>query len=155
MIEKKNKKSAGKCKLSGISLKLNLQTHSIVIHFNDEEWLKFLKMYEESHVYAKVVFLKAYFILKKLYVQKVDKFQNEYYAKLSDSHCRYRVIGSNYNQAVKELRSHLSEKKTITLHKFEKCTMELMYVTCGTMRLKLACLDMRELIIRSEDDSKI
>ena len=37
-----------------------------------------------------------------------------------------RAIGTNYNQVVKELRSHFSEKKAMALlYKLEKCTEEL------------------------------
>ena len=39
----------------------------------------------------------------------------EYCAKLSDFHARFRAIGTNYNQVVKELRCHFSEKKAMAL----------------------------------------
>ena len=43
----------------GRSPKLNPKTHCVMVRFDDEEWNKFLTMYEESQVYAKAVFLKA------------------------------------------------------------------------------------------------
>ena len=50
----------------------------------------------------------------------------DYYTKLSDFHAQFRAIGTNYNQVVKELRSHFSEKKAMALlYKLEKCTEEL------------------------------
>lgn len=48
------------------------------------------------------------------------------YTKLSDFHAQFRCIGTNYNQVVKELRIHFSEKKAMALlYKLEKCTIDL------------------------------
>ena len=50
----------------------------------------------------------------------------EYYTKLSDFHAQFRAVGTNYNQVVKELRIHFSEKKAMALlYKLEKCTIDL------------------------------
>lgn len=49
-----------------------------------------------------------------------------YYTKLSDFHAQFRAIGTNYNQVVKELRIHFSEKKVMALlYKLEKHTIDL------------------------------
>ena len=57
---------------------------------------------------------------------KVDKAMLDYYTKLSDFHAQFRAIGTNYNQVVKELRIHFSEKKAMSLlYKLEKCTIDL------------------------------
>ena len=37
----------------GRNPKLNPKTHCVMVRFDDEEWNKFLTMYEESEVYAK------------------------------------------------------------------------------------------------------
>ena len=40
------------------------------------------------------------------------------------------MIGNNYNQAVKELRCHFSEKKAMALlYRLERCTKELAALT--------------------------
>ena len=97
-----------------------------MVRFDDVEWNRFLTMYEESHVYAKAVFLKAHFFGQKFKVLKVDKTLVDYYAKLSDFHAQFRAIGTNYNQVVKELRIHFSEKKAMALlYKLEKHTIDL------------------------------
>ena len=55
-----------------------------------------------------------------------DKSQHEYYAKLSDFHAQLRMVGNNYNQALKELKSHFSERRTAALvYKLEKYMMQL------------------------------
>ena len=62
----------------------------------------------------------------KFKVLKVDKTMLEYYTKLSDFHAQFRCIGTNYNQVVKELRIHFSEKKAMALlYRLEKCTIDL------------------------------
>jgi len=49
----------------------------------------------------------------------------------SDSRNYYiRAIGTNYNQVVKKLRIHFSEKKAMALlYKLEKCTIDLVRVS--------------------------
>ena len=104
---------------------MNPKTHCVMVRFDDVEWNRFLTMYEESNVYAKAVFLKAHFFGQKFKVLKVDKTLVDYYTKLSDFHAQFRAIGTNYNQVVKELRIHFSEKKaTALLYKLEKCTID-------------------------------
>ena len=110
----------------GRNPKLNPKTHCVMVRFDDVEWNRFLTMYEESNVYAKAVFLKAHFFGQKFKVLKVDKTMLDYYTKLSDFHAQFRGIGTNYNQVVKELRIHFSEKKAMALlYKLEKCTIDL------------------------------
>lgn len=105
---------------------MNPKTHCLMVRFDDAEWNRFLTMYEESQVYAKAVFLKAHFFEQKFKVLKVDKAMLEYHTKLSDFHAQFRAIGTNYNQAVKELRCHFSEKKAMALlYRLEKCTIDL------------------------------
>ena len=57
---------------------------------------------------------------------KIDKTLVDYYTKLSALHAQYRAIGVNYNQTVRELKSHFSEKKAMALlFRLEKQTIEL------------------------------
>ncbi|MFA5434178.1 MAG: MobA protein, partial [Candidatus Paceibacterota bacterium] len=47
-------------------------------------------------------------------------------AKLTQFHAQFRAVGTNYNQVVKELHTHFSEKKVLALlYKLEKITAEL------------------------------
>ena len=105
---------------------MDTKTHCVMVRFDDGEWNRFLTMYERSGVYAKAVFLKEQFFGRTFRVVTVDKGLVDYYTKLSDFHAQFRAIGTNYNQVVKELRSHFSEKKAMALlYKLEKCTEEL------------------------------
>ena len=120
----------------GRNPKLNPKTHCVMVRFDDVEWNRFLTMYEESNVYAKAVFLKAHFFGQKFKVLKVDKTLVDYYTKLSDFHAQFRGIGTNYNQVVKELRIHFSEKKAMALlYKLEECTIDLVKLSREIMEL--------------------
>lgn len=68
-----------------------------------------------------------------------DKTLADYYAKLTSFHAQYRAIGTNYNQVVKELRSHFSEKKAMALlYRLEKCTADLIVLTREVVELSKA-----------------
>lgn len=117
-------------KKGGRHPKLDRRTHHVMLRFDDNEWLRFLAMYEETEVRAKAVFAKARIFGEEFHVWKEDKTLVEYYAKLSSFHAQYRMVGNNYNQAVKELRCHFSEKKAMALlYKLENCTKELAVLT--------------------------
>ena len=119
MNEKKRKRT-------GRNPKTDTKTHCVMVRFDSSEWNRFLTMYEKSEVYARAVFLKEHFFGRTFKVLTVDKTLVDYYTKLSDFHAQFRAIGTNYNQVVKELRSHYSEKKAMALlFKLEKQTVEL------------------------------
>ena len=130
-------------KKGGRHPKLEKKTHHVMLRFNDEEWLRFLAMYEQTEewlrflamyeqteVKAKAVFAKARIFGGEFRVFREDRTLVEYYAKLSSFHAQYRMIGNNYNQTVKELRCHFSEKKAMALlYRLEQCTKELAALT--------------------------
>ena len=71
-------------------------------------------------------FIKVHFFGQPFKVMKVDRTLVDYYTKLSDFHAQFRAVGTNYNQVVKELRCHFSEKKAMALlYKLEGQTVEL------------------------------
>ena len=119
MNEKKRKRT-------GRNPKPDTKTHCVMVRFDSSEWNRFLSMYEKSGVYARAVFLKEHFFGRTFKVLTVDKTLVDYYTKLSDFHAQFRAIGTNYNQVVKELRCHFSEKKAMALlYKLEGQTVEL------------------------------
>ena len=111
---------------AGINPKLYPAVSLYTVRFNEEEHNRFLVMFGKSGVYARSVFLKAHFFGQPFKVLKVDKTLVDYYTKLSDFHAQFRAVGTNYNQVVKELRLHFSEKKAMALlYKLEQYTVEL------------------------------
>ena len=118
MKEKRNK--------TGRNPKLDPAVFRYTVRFNEEEHNRFLAMFEKSGVYAKSVFIKAHFFGQPFRVLKVDRTLVDYYTRLSDFHVQFRAVGTNYNQVVKELRLHFSEKKAMALlYKLEQQTVEL------------------------------
>ena len=119
-MKEKRKSKAGR------NPKLDPAVYRYTVRFNEEEHNRFLAMFGKSGVYARSVFLKAHFFGQPFKVLKVDKTLVDYYTKLSDFHAQFRAVGTNYNQVVKELRLHFSEKKAMALlYKLEQQTVEL------------------------------
>ena len=102
------------------------KSHCVMVRFDDGEWLRFLR----------AVFLKAHFFGQPFRVLTTDKTLLDYCTKLSAFHAQYRAIGNNYNQTVKELRCHFSEKKAMALlYRLEQCTRELAALMRQVMEL--------------------
>ena len=74
------------------------KSHCVMVRFDNEEWQKFLAMYEKSGVYARAVFLKAHFFGQPFRVLVTDRTLLDYCTKLSAFHAQYRMVGNNYNQ---------------------------------------------------------
>ena len=75
----------------------------------------------------------------------MDKTLVDYYTKLSDFHAQFRAIGTNYNQVVKELRCHFSEKKAMALlYKLEQQTVELVKLSREIVELSRELKEQRE-----------
>ena len=105
-----NNKSKG-----GRNPKLDPTTNRYSANFSNEEEMRFLKMYDRSGITSKSAFIKARIFSETFHVVTFDKSQHEYFAKLSDFHAQFRMVGNNYNQTLKELKSHFSERRTVAL----------------------------------------
>jgi hypothetical protein len=119
-----NRKS--KWNRGGRPIKADLAKNCVMVRFTDQEYARFLSMYDESGVYAKSVFIKARVFNESFRVIKHDQGTMEYVAKLTTLYSQFRSIGVNYNQVVKHLNTHYSERAALSmLYKLEKITMEL------------------------------
>lgn len=79
---------------------------------------------------AKALFIKARVFDQTFRVVKTDRAALEYVTKLTSFYAQYRALGVNYNQVVKELHSHFSEKKTLALlYRLESITRELVVLS--------------------------
>ncbi len=109
--------------------KLDPATNRITVNFTSKEYYEFLTKFERSGMSNKASFLKAQFFGQTFHVAMFDKSQHEYYTKLSDFHAQFRMVGNNYNQTLKELKSHFSERRTAALvYKLEKYMMQLVQI---------------------------
>lgn len=119
-----NNKSKG-----GRNPKLDPATNRYSVNFSSEEEMRFLKMYDRSGITSKSAFIKARIFGEPFHVVTFDKSQHEYFAKLSDFHAQFRMVCNNYNQTLKELKSHFSERRTVALmYKLEKYMMQLVQI---------------------------
>ena len=119
-----NKRNRG-----GRNPKLDPATNHITVNFTSKEYYEFLTKFERSGMSNKATFLKAQFFGQTFHVATFDKSQHEYYAKLSEFHSQFRMVGNNYNQTLKELKSHFSERRTMALVcRMEKYMMQLVQI---------------------------
>ena len=126
-----NKKNKG-----GRNPKLDPATKRYSVNFSSEEDMRFLKMFDRSGMTSKSAFIKARIFGEPFHVVSFDKSQHEYYTKLSDFHAQFRMVGNNYNQILKELKSHFSERRTAALvYKLEKYMMQLVQIMYEVVEL--------------------
>ena len=106
------------------------------VNFTSQEHMRFLKMYDHSGMTSKSAFIKAQFFGETFHVVTFDKGLHEYYTKLSDFHAQFRMVGNNYNQTLKELKSHFSERRAMALtYKLEKYMQQLVEIAMKILEL--------------------
>ena len=110
----------------GRPAKDNPAIYRFSVNFSAEEHARFLTMYEQSGLLSKAAFIKARVFGDVFRVIKTDRGTLEYVAKLTQLHAQFRTVGTNYNQVVKLLHTHFSERKALAmLYKLENATKEL------------------------------
>lgn len=122
-MEKNNTPRKGK---GGRPTKTDTADYRFSVNFTAEEYARFLTMFETSGLQSKAAFIKARVFNDTFRVIKTDRGTLEFVAKLTQFHAQFRAVGTNYNQVVKELHTHFSEKRALALlYKLEKITAEL------------------------------
>jgi hypothetical protein len=122
-MEKNNTPRRGK---GGRPTKIDTADYRFSVNFTAEEYARFLTMFETSGLQSKAAFIKARVFNDTFRVIKTDRGTLEFVAKLTQFHAQFRAVGTNYNQVVKELHTHFSEKKALALlYKLERITAEL------------------------------
>ena len=110
----------------GRPAKDNPAIYRFSVNFSAEEHARVLTMYEQSGLLSKAAFIKARVFGDVFRVIKTDRGTLEYVAKLTAFHAQFRAVGTNYNQVVKLLHTHFSERKALAmLYKLENATKEL------------------------------
>ena len=113
----------------GRTPKNDLANYRYSVNFTAVEHARFLTMFEQSGLQSKARFIAARVFGDEFRVVKIDRSTMEYVTKLTSFFAQFRSVGVNYNQVVKELHSHFSEKKTLALlYKLEKATIELVEI---------------------------
>ncbi|MVZ63744.1 conjugal transfer protein MobA [Sphingobacterium humi] len=120
----------------GRNPKANPAIHRYVFRLTDEENAKFLSLFEASGADNKAQFVTSLLFQKTIKSVKVDMAAMDYYTRLTAFFGQFRAIGVNYNQVVKILYRHFSEKKAAAyLFKLEKQTVELAKLCRDIMEL--------------------
>ena len=110
--------------------------HKYSFRLNAEENTKFEKLLADSGAGNLTLFIKKSIFSGQIKVVKIDKATMDYYIRLTEFHKQFQAVGNNYNQVVRELRCHFSEKKAMALlYKLEQCTKELAALTRQVMEL--------------------
>lgn len=110
----------------GRPLKNDPAVHRYSIRLTAEENAQLLTLFETSGMHVMAHFITACVFQKTIKTVKIDKATMDYYMRLTTFHSQFRSIGVNYNQIVKLLYSHFSDKKAAAfLFKLEKQTAEM------------------------------
>ena len=121
--EKKRPRTRGK---GGRLPKSNPAVRRETVNLDEAGHARFLTMFEQSGLLSKSKFIAARIFNEEFRVIRTDRATMEYVAKLTELFRQFRAIGVNYNQAVKELHIHFTEKKALALlYRLEKLTLEL------------------------------
>lgn len=118
---KNNKQNKG-----GRSPKDDPSIHRHVFRLTDAENAKLLSLFETSGIPNKAKFIISLLFSTEMKTIKIDKGTVDFYMRLTSFHSQFRSVGVNYNQIVKLLCHHFSEKKAAAfLYKLEKQTAEM------------------------------
>ncbi len=126
-MEKENKPH-GRGK-GGRPPKTDTAKNCVMVRFTDEEHVRFLALFEQAGLFSKAAFVKARVFGEEFHVIRSDHGTMEYAARQTAFNAQFRKIGVNYNQVVKELHTHCSQKKALALlYKLENETRGLVAV---------------------------
>ena len=121
-----NDNSNKKQNKGGRTPKTDPSIHRHVFRLTDEENAKLLSLFEASGMSNKAKFIISLLFSKEMKSVKIDKGTVDFYMRLTSFHSQFRSVGVNYNQIVKLLYKHFSEKKAAAfLYKLEKQTAEM------------------------------
>ena len=112
-MEKENKPH-GRGK-GGRPPKTDTAKNCVMVRFTDEEHVRFLALFEQTGLLSKAAFVKARIFGEEFRVIRSDHGTMEYAARQTAFNAQFRKIGVNYNQVVKELHTHCSQKKALAL----------------------------------------
>lgn len=106
--------------------KNNPSVHRYVFRLTAEENAGFLSRFEQSGMANKAKFITSVMLNREIRTVKIDFAAMEFHTMLTQFYGQFRSVGVNYNQIVKLLYHHFSEKKAAAyLYKLEKQTIEL------------------------------
>ncbi|SEM91511.1 hypothetical protein SAMN05421856_108155 [Chryseobacterium taichungense] len=125
MNDQNNKKT----RKTGRRPKADPAKNRYTISFNEVEHSRFLELFDQSGMTVKAHFITSCIFEKTVKTVKLDKGTIDFYMRLTSFHSQFRSVGVNYNQSVKLLYTHFSEKKaSALLFKLEKQALEMIAI---------------------------
>jgi hypothetical protein len=110
----------------GCPPKTDQAAHRLTVNLTDEQYARFLTLFEQSGVGSLSAFIAARIFGDEFRVVKTDAATVGFTAKLTELNNQIRRIGVNYNQVVKELHVKFGEQKArMLLYKLEQVTIEI------------------------------
>ena len=106
--------------------------YKYVFRLTEVENAKFLALFDRSGLPSKAAFAKRTVVDSSVKVAYYNKGILDFYMKLTHFYSQFRAIETNYNQVVKILYRHFSERKAAAyLYKLENHTIQLAKFTKG------------------------
>ncbi len=104
--------------------------HRYVMYLNDSDNVRFLALFDKSGMKTNSHFIASRIFGEDFKVIQIDKGAQDYYSKLSTLYSQFRAVGVNYNQVVRALNTHFTEKKAMaSLYRLEKITVQLIAIS--------------------------
>ena len=108
----------------------------MTFRLSQSEHEEFTRRLIESGISSKTDFIKTAVLEKNLKVIKIDKDMHDFHMRLTTFYSQFRAIGVNYNQTVKQLNTHFSEKRALTaLKTLENLTIDLIRLNLKVVEL--------------------
>ena len=125
-IAAETSQSKTKGNIGGRKPKLKKRDNRYVVRLTDDENARFLALFDASGLHTKAEYIAAVLLNRELKTIKIDKAGQDFYMRLTTFHSQFRIVGANYNQIVKALKTNFTEKKALAfLYKLEKETIKL------------------------------
>ena len=106
---------------------------------NPEEQRKLIELYRKSGAKTKSDYLRARLLNQSFKVITEDKSSESYLRELSNIITKLRVIGVNYNEAVKTLNSyHTVKTAQRMIHQLEICSAAIIRLQVQAIQLTMA-----------------
>ena len=106
--------------------KTDRSVHRYVFRLNDEENERFLTLFKASGMDTKARFIVSLLFQREMKVVKIDRNTLDFGMKLTHFYKLFRSLAVNYNQVVKILYRHFSEKKAAAyLFKLQEQTADM------------------------------
>ncbi|UTG62108.1 hypothetical protein J2O09_03880 [Elizabethkingia anophelis] len=131
-----NDKNSKQQKKGGRHPKVDPAKIRYTISLNEVEHSRFLELFDRSGMKVKAHFITSCIFDKPIKTIKIDKGSLDFYMRLTSFHSQFRNVGVNYNQIVKILYTHFSEKKAASfLYKLEKQTVEMIEIFKNVIKI--------------------